>query len=196
MQKETDLKEHSSVSDVLIIAKKGMLKIKYDGKEISLLAGEHLLLAANTKHSVIAVTDIEFYLLKLAPDNNNEKDIQTRQNIELLVKLFYDKVKKDELLAPVFNKQIPTEQMWSEHLGIMNNFWETVLFAEQAYRGNPFPKHLNLEISPEHFTRWISLFNETVNENFSGKKAEEIKDRADKMRQVFESKLFTKFNKI
>jgi hemoglobin len=119
-----------------------------------------------------------------------DQDIQTRKDVETLVGLFYNKVRPDELLGPIFNYHIPTEAEWSEHLQTMNNFWETVLFSKSAYRGNPFPKHINLDIDPRHFERWIILFEKTVDENFSGNQAEGIKKRARLLRQIFEAKLF------
>jgi len=120
---------------------------------------------------------------------NEQKDIMNSEDVKLLVNSFYDKVRNDELLAPVFSKRIPDANAWPYHLGIMCNFWETVLFAKEAYRGNPFPKHIGLSIASTHFDRWIELFHKTIDTYFAGPKAQEAKDRAVKMRRLFEIKL-------
>jgi hemoglobin len=130
-------------------------------------------------------TDLEKHSL---PEKN--QDIQTAQDIEILVDLFYQKIRKDELLGPVFNKKIVTDDEWVMHLETMNNFWQMVLFSRSAYRGNPFPRHIDLKLDPSHFERWAALFEQTVDENFSGEQSEAIKKRARIMRQVFETKLF------
>lgn len=111
-------------------------------------------------------------------------DVDTRANIELLVNAFYDKVNKDPLLAPVF-----AHVDWPEHLPVMYKFWSSMLLGEQSYQGNPFQKHMNLKIGTEHFTRWLELFLETVDEHFSGEKAIEVKERAQHIANVFQYKM-------
>lgn len=120
---------------------------------------------------------------------DNRKDITDAADIELLVNNFYDSVRNDSVLSPVFLKRIPGASAWPHHLKIMCSFWETVLFATAGYRGNPFPKHIGLGIEAMHFDRWINLFHKTVDFHFRGAKAQEAKDRAEKMRTLFEIKL-------
>ncbi len=50
----------------------------------------------------------------------------------------------------------------------MYRFWESMLFRTGNYQGAPFPKHAVLPVEQAHFERWVMLFVETVNENFSG----------------------------
>jgi hemoglobin len=119
----------------------------------------------------------------------DKTDIRGREDIDLLVQEFYARVRKDSLLSPIFSKRIPTDADWPHHLHIIANFWETVLFARPGYFGNPFPKHLGLEIKKEHFDRWIELFNKTVDDYFEGLVATDAKERAAKMRTLFEIKL-------
>ena len=111
-------------------------------------------------------------------------DIITRKDIELLVDRFYQKVNADELLAPHFS-----HVNWENHLPVMYNFWSSMMLGEQSYRGNPFQKHVNLPIEREHFAKWLRLFNETVDANFVGEKAEEIKERARNIALVFQHKM-------
>jgi len=49
---------------------------------------------------------------------------------------------------------------------------------ERKYQGAPFSKHAVLPVQQAHFERWLTLFAETVDENFAGPKSEEAKSRA------------------
>lgn len=111
-------------------------------------------------------------------------DILTRNDIITLVNSFYDKVKTDALLGPVF-----AHVDWPHHLPTMYDFWSSMLLGDQTYRGNPLQKHLPLPIDSNHFNQWLALFTRTVNENFEGEKAEEVKTRAQTIAKVFQFKM-------
>jgi hemoglobin len=113
-----------------------------------------------------------------------KNDIIKREDIKTLVDSFYDKVKADSLLGPVFS-----HLDWPHHLPVMYNFWSSMLLADQSYRGNPLQRHLNLAIDQTHFSRWLKLFHETVDEHFAGEKAEEVKMRSQSIAGVFQVKL-------
>ena len=115
-----------------------------------------------------------------------KQDICSSDDIKLMVDSFYIKVREDELLGPIFNAFI---QDWSTHLPKMYRFWQTVLLHEYTYKGNPFQPHLKLPIDARHFKSWTKLFHATVDEHFTGAKAEEAKWRADKMAEMFQYKL-------
>ena len=111
-------------------------------------------------------------------------DILERKDIELMVGTFYDKIRADHLLAPVFS-----HVDWPHHLPIMYNFWSSLLLGDKSYEGNPFEKHIHLPIRKEHFDRWLVLFGQTVDEHFAGFKAAEVKSRAQSIAGVFQFKL-------
>ena len=113
-----------------------------------------------------------------------KNDITTREDIKVLVNEFYKKVQGDELLAPVFS-----HVDWPHHLPIMYDFWSSMLFGDQSYRGNPFQKHLPLPIQTKHFDQWLRLFREAVNENFIGEKAEEALVRAEGIAGIFQARM-------
>lgn len=113
-----------------------------------------------------------------------KNDINTRQAVQVLVDKFYDKVKTDELLGPVFS-----HVDWPHHLPIMYDFWSSMLLGDMTYRGNPLQRHLHLPIDRTHFERWLVLFNATVDENFDGEKAEEVKMRAQSIAGIFQVKM-------
>jgi hemoglobin len=104
-------------------------------------------------------------------------DIETAQDVKRLVDAFYAKVNCDELLAPIFNETAQVD--WLKHLPTMYRFWQSLLFGGSGnYQCAPFPKHAVLPVQQPHFERWLTLFAETVDENFAGSKSEEAKSRA------------------
>lgn len=113
-----------------------------------------------------------------------KQDILSRDDIKLLVDDFYDKVRQDELLAPVFS-----HVDWPHHLPIMYDFWSSMMLGDQSYRGNPLQKHLPLPIEPRHFERWLKHFHDTVDQHFSGDKAEEIKMRSRSIAGIFQLRM-------
>ncbi|WP_207436250.1 group III truncated hemoglobin [Sabulibacter ruber] len=114
-------------------------------------------------------------------------DITTEEDIKALVDTFYDHVNRDELLSPVFNEFAQVD--WEHHLPKMYAFWSTVLFGSVAYKGQPFPKHLAMPIDRPHFTRWIALFTQTVDELFTGSMAEQAKQKATSIANIFQMKM-------
>lgn len=106
----------------------------------------------------------------------NKSDIATEDDIKLLVDSFYQKVNADTLLSPVFNDVARVD--WEEHLPTMYTFWSSLLFRSGKYRGYPWPKHAVLPVNAAHFSRWLTLFKETVDEYFAGAKAVEAKNLA------------------
>jgi hemoglobin len=111
-------------------------------------------------------------------------DIAHRDDIKIMVDRFYEKVKADPLLGPVFS-----HVDWPNHLPIMYDFWSSMLLGDQTYRGNPLQRHLHLAIDKSHFGRWLELFKQTVDENFDGDKAEEAKMRGQSIAGVFQVKM-------
>jgi hemoglobin len=110
-------------------------------------------------------------------------DIATAADIKTLVDRFYEKVNRDALLGPIFNEVAGVD--WPSHLVTLYTFWETLLLGSGTYQGAPFPKHSVLPVEKAHFDRWLELFLATVDENFSGPKAEEAKGRALSIADTF-----------
>ncbi len=110
-------------------------------------------------------------------------DITTIEDIQLMVDTFYETIQQDNLIGPIFNEKI--QNRWPEHLERMYRFWQTILLEVHTYSGSPFPPHKQLPVSKDHFNRWITLFNTTIDANFHGPTAEEAKLRAEKMAEMF-----------
>ncbi len=93
-------------------------------------------------------------------------DLCTDQEITTLVYDFYDRVRADSMLGPVFNKHITD---WDTHLQRMVQFWSSILLGTGTYQGTPMPKHIALpELTAELFRQWLSLFHDTT-EQFSNR---------------------------
>jgi len=110
-------------------------------------------------------------------------DIRNEEDIKVLVDTFYDRVRQDELLTPIFNSKIIGD--WQPHLDTMYRFWNAALFNVREYTGNPFMKHVSLPLKQEHFERWIELFYQTIDATFEGAIADEAKRRAMIMAHTF-----------
>ena len=81
--------------------------------------------------------------------------------IEQLVRTFYDKIRRDPLLGPIFEARIHD---WEPHLQQMFRFWASVTLMAGTYHGNPMDKHRELPVSAAHFERWLQLFDDTAAE--------------------------------
>jgi hemoglobin len=114
-------------------------------------------------------------------------EIETEDDVRLLVDKFYEKVNKDPLLSPVFNEEAGVN--WEEHLPKMYKFWSTQLLGTGSYSGRPFPPHMELKIGKEHFERWLDLFLSTVDEYFTGPVAETARTKAKSIAAIFQYKL-------
>lgn len=82
--------------------------------------------------------------------------------IHAVVHGFYDEIRKDDLLGPIFNGVIAPAE-WAHHLDKMCDFWSSALLRTGRYDGRPLPPHIAIpDLGEEHFRRWLSLFRATV----------------------------------
>ena len=112
--------------------------------------------------------------------------IETREDVRNLVFTFYDIIKIDEKLGPIFLEIIPTEK-WGSHIEKLTDFWMAQLFGIMNFKGNPVQAHrdvdkyFNHSISQDHFTHWLGLWFATVDALYTGEKALLAKQRAQNM---------------
>jgi hemoglobin len=85
--------------------------------------------------------------------------IPSRAQIEALVDCFYDRVRVDPELGPIFNAAITD---WPAHKRQLTAFWASVLRREGSYRGNPMAAHRRHPITTAHFLRWLALWRATA----------------------------------
>jgi hemoglobin len=109
-----------------------------------------------------------------------KKELENREDIQLLVNTFYESVRKNPVLQPIFEEVAKVD--WPHHLPRMYDFWESVLFGEVAFKGNPMIAHIDLsrktEMSERQFDTWLAIWGQTVDTLFTGKKANEAKQKA------------------
>lgn len=122
-----------------------------------------------------------------------KKKLQDEDDVRLLVRSFYNKVLKDEMLSPYFAHALLNN--WEKHLEVMDRFWSNIIFFTGNYTGNPLQVHHTLHrfmpLDKEKFARWLQLFMSTVDELFSGEKAELVKQRANAIAQVMQFKILS-----
>ena len=125
-----------------------------------------------------------------------KKQIEDRDDIALLVKEFYSKVRADKEIGYIFNETITD---WDKHLEKLTDFWETNLFATKKYHGNPVnvhnqvDKHFDQAITSTMFGIWLNLWFATLDELYEGENVSILKRRARKMSSflfinIFESR--------
>jgi hemoglobin len=108
---------------------------------------------------------------------SDEPHLVDGTDVRSLIERFYTRVRPDPLIGHFF-----TELDWDHHIPHITAFWNMVLFGDHTFQGDPMTAHKKLHarilMRPEHFSRWLELFHATVDELYSGPKAEEAKQRA------------------
>ena len=120
--------------------------------------------------------------------NQPRFDIIDSRDVARLVNVFYDRVRDDDMLGPIFGDVAHVD--WATHLPRMYDFWESVLFARATFKGTPLVVHRALArrtpLTPVAFERWISLFHSTVDDLFSGPMADHAKNSAVRIAATME----------
>ena len=98
--------------------------------------------------------------------------------LERLVHRFYDRVRGDAMLGPIFDARISD---WTPHLDRMVEFWSSVALMTGRYHGAPMPKHLPLPVEVAHFQRWLDLFRLTAREQCPPAGADWVIERAERI---------------
>ncbi len=107
----------------------------------------------------------------------------TEAMIEQLVRAFYDKVRADALLGPIFEARI---RDWEPHLQQMFAFWSSVALMTGRYHGTPMVKHMRLPVDAAHFDRWLGLFEETARETCPPQAVAHFMERARRIASSLE----------
>lgn len=99
--------------------------------------------------------------------------------IAALVDRFYDKVRADASIGPIFNAAVHD---WPGHKALLTRFWCSVALGAQSYRGNPMAVHRGQPaIRAVHFARWLELWRETTAEVLDEADAAQMQDYADRI---------------
>lgn len=104
----------------------------------------------------------------------------TDQLIDRVVRGFYGRIRTDTLLSPIFENRITD---WEPHLRKMVEFWSSVTIMSGRYHGNPMAMHRNMPVTAIHFSRWLALFRETVQDLCPPEAQAHFIDRAERIAQ-------------
>ncbi|OBG39994.1 group III truncated hemoglobin [Mycobacterium sp. E3198] len=110
-------------------------------------------------------------------------DLACRADVEQLLRRFYGRVLTDDVLREPF-ADVRARGL-EAHLPVMCDFWETVLFRAGLYRGSALNAHRRvgdrIPLAGHHFVRWLTAWNETVDEMYRGPVAEHAKVQASRI---------------
>jgi hemoglobin len=117
----------------------------------------------------------------------NRHDIESREDVERLVRAFYGRALEDPIIGFIF---VDVAKLDLEaHVPVIASFWETVLLGTPAYRGGAFRPHAELHakvgLREGHFAQWLHLWSTTVDELFEGERAELAKAHATRVGRAF-----------
>jgi hemoglobin len=119
------------------------------------------------------------------------KDIILKSDLELLLELFYKKLLSDDSISYIFTDVVKIHL--EEHLPILVTFWSQAILGTGGYTNNLTQIHLDIDkkehLTPELFKIWLDHFYITVDENFIGKNAEQIKTQALSIATIMQIKI-------
>jgi hemoglobin len=106
-----------------------------------------------------------------------------------LVVLFYERVRADTVLGPIFDDAIHD---WPLHLEKLAGFWSSVMLTSGRYKGNPFAAHVKhkARITPALFDRWLALWQAATAETFSAEVATVLQAKAARIAESLKAGLF------
>jgi hemoglobin len=114
-------------------------------------------------------------------------DITTRDDCERLVRAFYTREMSDPILGFIFVDVAKLDL--ESHVPTITDFWETILLGAPRYRGGAFRPHAELnakvKLRAGHFERWLQIWRTTVDELFTGERADLAKSHADRVGRAF-----------
>ena len=94
-----------------------------------------------------------------------------RQAIADVVAVFYERVRADGVLGPVFAERVDN---WPAHEAKITRFWANALLHERSYSGNPMRVHMEAgNVRPAHFEGWLKLFDEVLATQISSPQREQ-----------------------
>jgi truncated hemoglobin YjbI len=112
----------------------------------------------------------------------------TEDELGALVREFYRHAGVDPLIGPIFARAI---HKWDEHHQVVQDFWSRTLLRTARYSGNPFGPHRGLNLTPEHFDRWIEVFAAAARKVLQPSAAERAIAKVEHMSTCFQAGLMS-----
>ena len=119
---------------------------------------------------------------------NDNSDID-EASLARLIPIFYDRVRADAELGPLFNAAVDD---WAEHLERLTAFWSSVMLTTGRYKGSPMAAHLKhkAHITPALFERWLTLWSEVTDEVMPRTAAVALQAKAARIAESLQLALF------
>lgn len=118
-------------------------------------------------------------------------DIQNKEDIQKLMKAFYETLLKDDVVGYIFTEVAKIDLQ--EHLPHIVNFWNNALFHTGGYKNNVTQIHKNLNaqetLKEEHFEQWLAILDQTVDQHHQGEIAEKMKRVARQVGMTIQIKI-------
>ena len=116
--------------------------------------------------------------------HSTPRDLDTSEAIDEMLDAFYRKVLADDRLRPLFLDVAKIDLR--THLPCIRAYWCKLLLGERdGYQSNMVARHLALHeqhpLQLDDFERWLELFRETVNADFTGPSADRAKTLATRI---------------
>ncbi|MGH6696610.1 group III truncated hemoglobin [Sphingopyxis sp.] len=109
--------------------------------------------------------------------------------LERLIPAFYDRVRADVDIGPLFNAAVHD---WPGHLEKLVAFWSSVMLTTGRYKGSPVAEHLKHKaaITPAMFDRWLAIWADTTNELLAPASATALQGKAARIAESLQLALF------
>jgi hemoglobin len=120
-------------------------------------------------------------------------DITDRGDVDRLIARFYERMMVDDVIGYIFTHYAKINL--DTHLPIISDFWETILFEAPVYKRGPKAMNVHIDLAKkvplrkQHFTRWLYLFHQTIDELFAGDRAEKAKERANSIAETIQKRI-------
>jgi len=104
----------------------------------------------------------------------------SEEDLDRVVRAFYDRVRDDARLGPIFNNAIDD---WEHHLRKLQAFWSSVMLWSGRYKGQPMAVHIGqaAHMTPAAFERWLQLWGETTDDLLEPAAAAALQDKASRI---------------
>lgn len=105
--------------------------------------------------------------------------------IARFVPAFYDAIRRDDLLGPIFEHHVSD---WPAHIARLCDFWSSVALMSGRYKGRPMPVHAAISgIDAAHFERWLRIFREVAAETCEPEAAAFLIERSQRIAQSLQA---------
>ena len=116
----------------------------------------------------------------VTPEEEKRARIIIEKGLEDGVARFYEIVRQDDLIGPIFTGAVHD---FPAHMKTMVDFWSRVVLGTERYGGMPLPPHVKLDLTEEHFVRWLEIWKQAAEATMPEPLAQLVTQKAANMAQ-------------